>query len=190
MTTNELLKYIEEGNVVTGGSEAHQEMHRLYREAQRLLIDFNTRLYSQEETTEMLCKLTGNKVDATVVIQPSFNSDCGKNLHFGRRIFINSGCKFQDQGGIYIGDDVLIGHNCVIATINHDIDPDKRGDMRFAPVHIGHKVWIGANVTILPGVAIGDGAIIAAGAVVNRDVAPMTIVGGVPARFIKRIELK
>ena len=187
MTPQELLKYIEEGNIVKGGSEAHQEMHRLYMEAQKLLMDFNTRLYSQEEVTEMLRKLTGEEVHSSVVIQPSFNTDCGKNLHFGKRIFINSGCKFQDQGGIYIGDDVLIGHNCVIATINHDLDPDKRADMSFAPVHIGNKVWIGANVTILPGVSIGEGAIVAAGAVVNKDVKARTIVGGVPARFIKKI---
>lgn len=187
MTTQELFQYIAEGNIATGGSEAHQMMHRLYQEANKILMDFNTRVYSQEEMTEMLCKLTGHVVYPSVVIQPSFNTDCGKNIHFGKRIFINSGCKFQDQGGIYIGDDVLIGHNCVIATINHDLNPDKRADMSFAPVHIGNKVWIGSNATILPGVTIGDGAIVAAGAVVNKDVKPMTIVGGIPAKFIKNI---
>ena len=75
----------------------------------------------------------------------------------------------------------------MMATINHDPDPAKRGSMSFKPIHIGKDVWIGANVTITPGVTIGDGAIVAAGAVVTNDVEPRTVVGGVSARFIKKI---
>ncbi len=97
------------------------------------------------------------------------------------------GCSFQDWGGISIGDDCLIGHNCTICTVNHSKDPQRRGDMTCVPVKIGNKVWIGANVTILPGVSIGDGAIIAAGAVVNKNVQPNTIVAGVPAKMFKNI---
>ena len=74
-----------------------------------------------------------------------------------------------------------------IATLNHALDPDRRADMIPAPVKIGNKVWIGANVTILPGVSIGEGAVLAAGAVVNKDVPARTIVAGVPARVIKSI---
>ena len=102
-------------------------------------------------------------------------------------MFINSGCKFQDQGGITIGDDVLIGQNAVIATLNHAMDPARRGDMIPAPVRIGNQVWLGANVTLLPGVTVGDGAVVAAGAVVTKDVPPRTIVAGVPAKVIKEI---
>ena len=97
------------------------------------------------------------------------------------------GCKFQDQGGIHIGDDCLIGHNATLCTINHDLNPDRRGDMTFKPIRIGDKVWLGSNVTVLQGVTIGDGAVVAAGAVVTRDVAPYTIVGGIPARFLKEV---
>ena len=107
----------------------------------------------------------------------------------GKRVFINSGCHFQDQGGVTIGNGALIGHNVVLATINHNFDPAHRGDNCPAPIHIGENVWIGANATILPGVTIGDGAIVAAGAVVAKDVPPMTVVGGVPARFIKTISM-
>jgi acetyltransferase-like isoleucine patch superfamily enzyme len=81
----------------------------------------------------------------------------------------------------------LIGHNVVLATLNHDHAPDRRGDLIPAPIHIGRNVWIGSNSTILQGVTIGDGAIVAAGAVVNKDVAPNTVVGSVPAKIIKRI---
>ena len=77
----------------------------------------------------------------------------------------------------------------MLATLNHDIDPNKRSTMHPPPIFIGNNVWIGTNATVLPGVTIGDGAIVAAGAVVNRDVSANTIVGGVPARLIKKIEL-
>lgn len=118
---------------------------------------------------------------------PPFHTDCGKNITIGKNVFINMGCKFQDQGGIFIGDGSLIGHNVVIATLNHAMAPDDRGTMIPAPVHIGNRVWIGSNATILPGVTIGDGAIVAAGAVVTRDVPENTVVGGVPARIIRTI---
>lgn len=102
-------------------------------------------------------------------------------------MFVNSGCKFQDQGVIFIGDDALVGHNGMMATLNHAEHPDDRADMVPAPVRIGEKVWIGANVTILPGVIIGGGAIIAAGAVVTKELAPRTVVGCVPANLIKKL---
>lgn len=106
----------------------------------------------------------------------------------GKNVFINAGCKFQDQGGIFIDDDALVGHGVVIATLDHDMDPEKRHALHPAPVHIGKKVWIGANATITSGVTIGDNAVVAAGAVVTKDVPNDTIVGGVPAKPIKKID--
>ncbi|MDE6723882.1 MAG: sugar O-acetyltransferase, partial [Eubacterium sp.] len=119
---------------------------------------------------------------------PPFYTDCGKNIHLGENVFINSSCHFQDQGGIYIGNNVLIGHQVTLATLNHMQSPKDRASMIPKAIHIGNDVWIGSNATILQGVTIGDGAIIAAGAVVSKDVAPNTIVGGVPAKFIKNVE--
>ena len=100
---------------------------------------------------------------------------------------INSGCKFQDQGGISIGDMTFIGHNVVLATLDHDLDPEHRFYMYPAPIRIGKKVWIGSNAVITKGVTIGDNSVIAAGAVVTGDVPANTVVGGVPARVIKKL---
>lgn len=102
-------------------------------------------------------------------------------------MFINSGCHFQDQGGIVIGDGSLIGHNVVLATINHDLDPKNNRKNHYAPITIGSHVWIGASAVVLAGVTIGDWAVVGAGAVVTKDVPPLTVVAGIPARVIKTI---
>ena len=97
-------------------------------------------------------------------------------------------CHFQDQGGIEIGDGCLIGHNVVFATINHDLYPQNNRINHYAPIKLGKSVWVGSNSTILPGVTIGDWAVVAAGAVVTRDIPPYTIAGGVPAKVLRRID--
>lgn len=178
---------MDSGAVIPGGSPVHAKMHELSQEAIRITMRINNSYNTHEEIVRLMSELTGKEVHGSLGLFPPFYTDCGKNIRIGKRVFINSGCKFQDQGGITIGDDVLVGHNCVIATLNHAFDPDRRADMIPAPVKIGNKVWIGANVTILQGVTIGDGAIIAAGAVVNKDVLPRTVVGGIPAKVIKTI---
>lgn len=185
MTTAEFLEYMNAGHIVTAGSKAHRAMHRLSREAIRITMRINTEYLTPEQIVAAMRELTGKEIDESFALFPPFHTDCGKNLTIGRRVFINSGCKIQDQGGVTIGDDVLIGHDVVIATLNHAFDPDRRGDLVPAPVTIADKVWIGAHATVLPGVTIGEGAIVAAGAVVTKDVAPGTVVGGVPAKFIK-----
>lgn len=187
MTTEEFLAIMDSGEPVTAGSPVHEKMHSLSQEAMRITVKLNNAYHTHEEIISLMSELTGREIDSSFNMFPPFYTDCGKNLRIGKRVFINAGCKFQDQGGITIGDDVLVGHNCVIATLNHATDPDRRADMIPAPVTIGNKVWIGANVTILQGVTIGDGAIIAAGAVVCKDVPPRTIAGGIPAKLMKNI---
>jgi acetyltransferase-like isoleucine patch superfamily enzyme len=187
MTTQEFIEYMNSGKTVTAGSPVHEVMHRLSQEAIRITMELNTKYHTPEEVVRLMSELTGREVDESFGLFPPFNTDCGKNLILGKRVFINSGCKFQDQGGLTIGDDVLIGHNVVIATLNHAFSPEHRGDLEPQPVRIGNRVWVCANATILPGVTIGDGAIVAAGAVVTKDVAPRTVVGGVPAKVIKVI---
>ncbi|MDE5850593.1 MAG: sugar O-acetyltransferase [Muribaculaceae bacterium] len=187
MTTEEFIRIMDSGDPIPGGSPIHAKMHELSQEAIRITMQINNSYHNHEEIVALMSELTGKEIDDSFGLFPPFYTDCGKNMKFGKRVFINSGCKFQDQGGITIGDDVLVGHNCVIATLNHAMDPDRRADMIPAPVKIGDKVWIGANVTILQGVTIGEGAVIAAGAVVNKDVPARTVVGGIPAKVLKEI---
>lgn len=172
---------------INAGSEAHQLMHVLSQEALQITSELNSSYHTPEEVRTLMMKLTGREIDESFGLFPPFYTDCGKNIRIGKDVFINSGCRFQDQGGIVIGDGALIGHNVVLATINHDLEPQKRRDNIFAPITIGKSVWIGANATVLPGVRIGDGAVVAAGAVVTKDVPENVVVGGVPARVLKEI---
>lgn len=161
---------------------------QLFQEAVKIGMELNTKYHTPEEIREIMSQLTGRKVDSSFRLFPPFYTDFGKNITFGKDVFINSGCHFQDQGGITIGDGCLIGHNVVLATINHDLMPENNRKNHYAPIHIGSHVWIGSNATILPGATIGDWAVVAAGAVVTKDVPERTVVGGVPAKIIKTIE--
>ncbi len=151
------------------------------------MAELNGGYRTLDEIREIFSRICGKEVDPEFRIFPPFYTDFGRNITVGRNVFFNGGCRFQDQGGIFIGDNVLVGHNVVMATLDHDIDPSKRDILHCAPIRIGNDVWIGASATITKGVTIGDGSIVAAGAVVNRDVPANTIVGGVPAKIIREI---
>ncbi len=159
----------------------------LFQEAVRTGIELNSQYHTPEEVRELMEKLTGKKIDDSFRMFPPFYTDFGKNITIGKDVFINSGCHFQDQGGIMIGDGSLIGHNVVLATINHDLNPENNRKNHYASIKIGSHVWIGSNATVLPGVTIGDWAVVAAGAVVTKDIPPYTVAGGVPARVLKTV---
>lgn len=187
MELKTFLEQLDNGKPVQGGGEAHLFMHDVSQEALRITAEINGSYHEPKELRALFSKLIGRPVDETFGLFPPFYTDCGKNIHIGKNVFINMGCKFQDQGGIYIGDGSLIGHNVVLATLNHAKSPKDRSTMIPAPIHIGKHVWIGANATVLPGVTVGDGAIVAAGAVVTKDVPENTVVGGVPAAIMRHL---
>lgn len=187
MELEEYLEYVNSGKRIIANSPQHLFMHKSLNNALKITQQINNEYHTSEEIQELFAKLTSKPINKTLGLIPPFNTDFGKNIHIGENVFINSGCKMQDQGGIFIGDDVLIGHNSCLLTLNHAKDPENRADMYPSPIYIGNKAWIGSNVTVLPGVTIGEGAIVAAGAVVTKNVESNTIVGGVPARFIKNV---
>lgn len=187
MEIEEYKKRIQEREYIEANSEMHRLMHSASARAQRITCEINGSFHTSDELRALFSKLTGKDVDAGFTLFPPFYTDFGQNITIGKNVFINSGCCFQDQGGISIGDGSLIGHQVVFATLNHDLDPAKRKSMYPAPIVVGKNVWIGAHATILAGVTIGDDAVVAAGAVVTRDVPAGTIVGGVPARVMKKL---
>lgn len=160
----------------------------LFQEAIRIGMELNSQYHTPEKIREIMGRLTGKRMDSSFRMFPPFYTDFGKNITIGRDVFINSGCHFQDQGGITIGDGSMIGHNVVLATINHDLSPLKHRENHYAPIVIEDHVWIGSNATILPGVTVGQWSVVAAGAVVSKDVEAYTIVGGVPAREIRKVK--
>lgn len=172
---------------IVPGTEDERVMHEAVQESLRIAAEMNGGYRTLEEIRSLFEQLTGRGVDESFRIFPPFTADFGKNITVGRNVFFNSGCRLQDHGGIFVGDNVLFGHNVVLATLDHDLDPARRSLLHCAPIRIGNDVWMGANATITKGVTVGDGAVIAAGAVVTRDVPPRTVVGGVPAKALKEI---
>lgn len=187
MELQEFLDYCNSGKAISAESEIIQYSGYLTQEALKITAVINSGYHTPEELQELFSRLTSGPVNHTLGLIPPFYTDCGKNIHIGNHVYINTGCTMQDQGGIYIGDGALIGHHCMIATLNHGFAPEHRHDLHPLPVRIGNNVWVGANVTILPGVSIGDNAIVAAGAVVTKDIPANMLAAGIPAKVIRQI---
>ena len=168
---------------VTGGSAFRAEMQRAWAILGRLNAlapgDFDA-------VRGLLSELTGQQLDASVRVLPPFHTDSGRNLRFGRNVFVNHNCTAMDLGGITIDDDVMIGPNVQLISSGHPLDPaTRRAQITTAPIHISRGAWIAAGGTVLQGVTVGDDAVVAAGAVVTKDVPARTLVAGVPARVIR-----
>ena len=185
MTVQDVIEGFAEGVAEDGRRDTYADV--LFQEAVRIGMELNCQYHTSEEIREIMGRLTGKKIDDSFRLFPPFYTDFGKNITIGKDVFINSGCHFQDQGSITIGDGSLIGHNVVLVTINHDLNPKENRKNHYAPIKIGSYVWIGSNATVLPGVTVGDWAVIAAGAVVTKDVPARTVVGGVPAKILKAV---
>lgn len=173
---------------MSGGGQMDFELSNVMSQrAMMIEEELNGRYHDPEEVVRIMSHLTCSDVPETFRLFPPFYTDFGANIHLGERAFINSGCHFQSQGGIWVGENALVGHDVVVATLNHRFKPEERAMCDAAPVRIGRGAWIESNSCLLAGVTVGDYAVVAAGAVVTKDVPAMTIVGGVPAKPIKRI---
>lgn len=188
MDLQDFLDYVKTGNTIREKSEEMLFSGEQSVQAYRITTEINSKPHTLEELQDLFQELTGKPLENGVRIMPPFYTDFGKNIFFGKNVFINVGCTIQDQGGVEIGDGSLIGHHVIIATLNHDMNPDNRHDLHPKPVKIGKKVWVGAGSMIMPGVTIGDGAVIGGGSVVTKDVPANTVYAGNPARFIKNVE--
>ena len=184
MELESLLKILKEKQILPAGSKEEKAMQSVSAETRQLCAKLNNGVYTDDEARSLRSEIVGYTLDDSFRVFLPFTADFGKHITIGKNVFINSGCRFQDQGGITIGEGSLIGHNVVMATANHDYDPTNRGTLHLKPIKLEKNTWIGSNVTILPGVTIGENSIVAAGSIVTKDVAPNTIVAGNPAKFM------
>lgn len=175
--------------MLAGGIIRNDEMAKAWPvvfKAQRLSSALNTST-TIDEMRERLSEIIGTQIDKSTTIFVPFHTNFGRHIRLGKNIFINHACSFLDLGGITIEDDVQIGPKVNLITENHPVDPSKRKYLDLRSIHIKRNAWIGAGATILPGVTVGENSIVAAGAVVNKDVPANAIVGGIPAKIIRMI---
>jgi len=141
-----------------------------------------------EQLREQLSNIIGATIDKSTTLFAPFHTNFGRFISIGKHVFINHACSFLDMGGITLEDHVLLGPKVNLITENHPLDPVNRRGMICKPIVIKRNAWIGAGATILPGVTVGENAVVAAGAVVSKDVPANTVVGGIPAKILKTIE--
>ena len=159
------------------------------RKAELLCYDFNFAKPGSEEQSNVLKKLLGTELPKGLNILAPVYFDYGATTHFGKNVFVNHNCYFMDGGTIHIGDNVFIGPFCGLYTASHPINYKDRnkGLEKALPIIIGDNCWFGANVSVMQGVTIGSGCVIAAGSVVTKNIPDNCLVAGVPASIKKKI---
>ena len=138
------------------GTKAYEQIEKIVPINQKLVQELNTGAHTSDEIRQAVSQIINETIDSSTEIRLPFWTDFGRNLHIGKNVFINSGSMFTDMGGIYLGDNVLIGPNVTIASVNHRVDPVQRRHLDLKSVYIHDNAWIGSNVTITPGVVIGE----------------------------------
>ena len=172
------------GKDYVGSDDLYADVQR----TMRLAAEMNTGYHTEAEVRDYMRQITGSEIDETLRIFTPFHINYGKKTTFGRDCFVNFGCTFLALGGITIEDDVFIGPHCVLATEYHPEEPATRHSLLTKPIVVKRNAWLGANVTVLAGVTIGENAIVAAGSVVTKDVPDNMVVAGSPARVIREIK--
>ena len=172
------------GKDYVGSDDLYADVQR----TMRLSAEMNTGYHTEAEVRDYMRQITGSEIDETLRIFTPFHINYGKKTTFGRDCFVNFGCTFLALGGIIIEDDVFIGPHCVLATEYHPENPATRHSLLTKPIVVKRNAWLGANVTVLAGITIGENAIVAAGSVVTKDVPDNMVVAGSPAKVIREIK--
>lgn len=183
----DLFERLHAGESVPFDDPQYSEIFGIVSRTTKLLAELNASADSSE-VRKILGEITGQPIDSSTSLFLPFQINLGIFTRIGKNVFINHDCTFLDMGGITIEDDVLIGPKVCITTEGHPLNPMERKQLLVKPVIIKKNAWIGAGATILPGVTVGENSVVAAGAVVNKDVPANTVAGGIPAKVIKPIE--
>lgn len=182
-----LLEKIQTCEFISHEDPIFTEINEIVENTLKLTSELNTGYKTPQEVRSILSKITDSKLDSSVQVLTPFNTDFGSNIRLGKNIFINKSCMFVDLGGIELEDNVLIGPDVKILSVNHSLDPKNRRGVILKGIKIKRNAWLGAGVTVCPGVTIGENSVIGAGSVVTKDVPNNTVYAGVPAKFIKNI---
>ncbi|MGZ5135197.1 MAG: DapH/DapD/GlmU-related protein [Flavitalea sp.] len=186
MNGTDIFDRMKAGEVLRPDDPQFPKVIEVVTRTQELSVQLNASSHV-DEVREHLSEIIGSVIDKSTRIFPPFYTNFGQFITLGRNVFINHACSFLDMGGVTIEDDVLIGPKVILITENHPLDLSERRNLLLKRIVIKRNAWIGAAATILPGVTIGENAVVAAGAVVSKDIPANTVVAGVPARIIKTI---
>jgi acetyltransferase-like isoleucine patch superfamily enzyme len=180
---------MEDGHWIKTRTPESRELFERVKVAARLSSKLSAYCLDEAESIQTAFEeLIGKPVGDFFTLIPPFYTDYGLNITIGRTVFIGSECAFTGHAAIDIADQVMIAHKVNLVTAGHTVEPERRRDYITAePITIDTNVWIGTAATILPGVSIGADSVVAAGAVVTRDVPPATLVAGVPAKVATRL---
>jgi len=181
-----IFEKLQTGELISFDDPQYPEIFEVVSRTMKLSAALNSST-TIEEIRNLISEITGRQLDNSTTVFIPFYTNFGQFIRVGRNVFINHGCTFLDLGGITIEDDVLIGPKVNIITEDHPLSPADRKKLGVKPILIKRNAWIGAAATILPGVTVGENAVVAAGALVNKDVPANSVVGGVPAKVIKYI---
>ncbi|MDR1182488.1 MAG: sugar O-acetyltransferase [Bacteroidales bacterium] len=184
--TTDVFERLRNGETITPDDPQTCKIREASYATKKLLVRMNNSS-DPAEIRDLLGQITGSEIDESTAVFTPLYINYGKHTRIGKNVFINFDCTFLDLGGIIIEDNVLIAPKVSLLSEGHPVSPDDRHSLMVGRVHIKKNAWIGANVTVMPGVSIGENAIVAAGAVVTKDVPYNTIVGGIPAKTIRVI---
>nr|WP_263314561.1 DapH/DapD/GlmU-related protein [Mammaliicoccus sp. Marseille-Q6498] len=187
MVQNVLSENIN-NRIVSMTEDVFKEIDEIVETNTKLLIKLNNFYQNHDEANELLSEITGQHIDQSVTVNLPFYTDFGRHIQFGKHVFLNSNVMLTDLGGITLEDHVLIGPRANLLSVNHPTDPSNRRSIFVKPIVIKRNAWIGGAATILPGVTVGENAIVGANAVVTKDVPANTIVAGNPAKSVKNID--
>ena len=181
-----IFKRMQSGEVVPFSDPQYAQVSESGIRTLELLVKYNA-TSDPDQLRKLWGELSGEALDSTSYIQIPLMVNHAEFVKVGKNVYINHACSMLALGTITIEDDVLIGPKCNLITEGHPVDPNNRKALEVKPVVIKKNAWLGAGVTILPGITVGENSIVAAGAVVNKDVPANSVVAGVPAKVIKEI---
>jgi acetyltransferase-like isoleucine patch superfamily enzyme len=182
----DIFERLQNGETIAANNPEAYKLREASFATRKLLVQLNNSS-DAAEIRDLLSQITGSEIDESVVVFTPLYINYGKHTKIGKDVFINFDCVFLDLGGITIEDNVLIAPKVSLLSEGHPVNPNDRQSLVGGHIHIRKNAWIGAGATILPGVTIGENAVVAAGAVVSKDVPANTVVGGIPAKQIKNL---